>query len=166
MQLSSKLGLLKQAVLLVGAQGSRYELRAISSISSRESVAQVAARVLGTNNSYKPSLEQALQICEPACVVTEAQHPFRICHVNQAWVDLCGWSEGEAVGNTLKIIQGPSTSVDTKCEMHRIIKNRQQGVFLLVNYQKNGTPFFNKLGILPIEQGGQVTHFMGLLQKL
>eukprot|EP01023_Acetabularia_acetabulum_P011062 TRINITY_DN1505_c0_g1_i11.p3 TRINITY_DN1505_c0_g1~~TRINITY_DN1505_c0_g1_i11.p3 ORF type:complete len:165 (-),score=15.26 TRINITY_DN1505_c0_g1_i11:1651-2145(-) len=159
-------GLMRQ-LLLAGVRAGRYELRTLSSISSRESVAQVVNRQLGrSKGTYQPTLDQALLVSDPACVITEATAPFRICHVNQAWVDLCGFTEGEAVGNTLSIIQGPSTSKATVFEMHQVIKNRQPGVFMLVNYQKNGTPFFNKLGILPVEQSGQVTHFMGLLQKL
>eukprot|EP01025_Chloroclados_australasicus_P034845 TRINITY_DN3556_c0_g1_i1.p5 TRINITY_DN3556_c0_g1~~TRINITY_DN3556_c0_g1_i1.p5 ORF type:complete len:162 (+),score=9.85 TRINITY_DN3556_c0_g1_i1:375-860(+) len=144
----------------------RYVYRPISSMSARESAAQVAARLVGSLKSQIPSLQQALQVTDHACVITEAQYPYRICHVNQAWADMCGWKPEEVVGNTLAMIQGPSTSMDTKSEMHRVIKNKQEGVFILVNYKKDGSPFFNKIGLIPLKKGSEVTHFMGLSQKL
>jgi len=47
-----------------------------------------------------------------AQIFTEATPPFKICHANNAWSLLCGYSVPEVLGKTCKILQGPETDPD------------------------------------------------------
>jgi PAS domain-containing protein len=42
-------------------------------------------------------------------VLTEANPPYRIVHVNTAWCQTTGYDPKQLVGNTCKILQGPET---------------------------------------------------------
>lgn len=42
-------------------------------------------------------------------VITEAEPPYRIVHVNQAWCDTTGHSPATFIGQTCKVLQGPET---------------------------------------------------------
>ena len=53
-----------------------------------------------------------------AQVFTEATPPFKICHANNAWSLLCGYSVPEVLGKTCKILQGPETDPDRLRDLH------------------------------------------------
>ena len=70
------------------------------------------------------SLEQAVResiTSDVAHVFTKVEPPFRITHVNPAWVNLCGFSEQEAIGQTCRILQGPETDVEALRALHAAV---------------------------------------------
>ena len=44
-------------------------------------------------------------------VITEAEAPYRIVQVNDAWCESMGYSRSALIGTTCKILQGPETCV-------------------------------------------------------
>ena len=46
-------------------------------------------------------------------VITEAEAPYRIVQVNDAWCESMGYSRSALIGTTCKILQGPETCVQT-----------------------------------------------------
>ena len=69
-------------------------------------------------------LEQAaLSDASPeARVFTEPRPPYRIVHVNQAWLQATGYTADEAVGKTCAILQGSDT-----CERTKQVRLRGRG---------------------------------------
>jgi PAS domain S-box-containing protein len=114
------------------------------------------------------SLHDALEAARSspdALIITVAQRPFEITHVNAAWESLCGYSAEEAVGKTSRILRGLDTSRES-CDMLNAALNRKQGAAVrLLNYTKAGTPFINDLQVVPLSNDGgtTVTHFVGKL---
>lgn len=115
------------------------------------------------------TLRSALQHSEEARVITEAAHPFRITHVNQAWVNLCGFSEEESRGKTLRILQGNDTDAGTvKCLVDDCSAGRPSSMEV-VNYDKAGKKFRNFLRVYPLTENnseGEVSHLLGILKPL
>lgn len=102
-----------------------------------------------------------------ALIITEAIPPFRITHVNDAWVNLCGFTSEEVLGNTLEMIQGQNTSDRVLKKMMAKAATPQDMAFKLVNYRKNGQEFLNHLRIVPLTSSeNQVTHFLGMLEDV
>ncbi|EKX50013.1 hypothetical protein GUITHDRAFT_47870, partial [Guillardia theta CCMP2712] len=102
-----------------------------------------------------------------ARVITEASHPFRIVHVNPSWMSLCGFTEEEAVGKTLSIIQGPATDFDAIQELEKNVNSCRYAATILLNYKKGGEPFVNFLQTIPlVNEDGAITHFLGILEDL
>ena len=48
---------------------------------------------------FEARLSEALCVTDVSQIITEAQPPFRIVHVNQAWCDMCGFPAEAAVGH-------------------------------------------------------------------
>ena len=86
-----------------------------------------------------------------AVVVTAATPPFEIVSVNQAWVNLCGYSSAEAIGSTCRCLQGPETSRAALAELHGAIAQRRRATVRLVNYKKSGERFINDLTVEPLQ---------------
>ena len=64
-----------------------------------------------------------------------------ILHVNEAWTNLCGFSQSEACGQTFAILQGPSTDWIRAKAFVQHLHAFNSAECQLVNYTKDGTPF-------------------------
>ena len=120
------------------------------------------------DSSFPRTYAEALKNTSDAVVVTEAQAPFKICHVNDAWVRLCGFSQQEAVGKTLAMLQGPETAPVSVASVVDASARGHATAALLTNYTKAGAPFANFLRVYPLSEGddGRVTHLLGVLQDV
>jgi hypothetical protein len=108
------------------------------------------------NNNAPPSVYQN-QNHQHALVVTTAASPHRIVHVNQAWLDLCGFStHQQAEGQTFSIIQGPESNTSEGANMvRRCHETLQPQEAYLVNYTASGERFINHVTIGPLFQQQQ-----------
>jgi len=103
-----------------------------------------------------------------AIVITETKKPFRIVHVNDPWVELCGYSCQEAEGETLgSLLKGPETdNLATTLLISHLLAGQEAGA-VLTNYAKDGRRFRNRLRVGAMhEDGTNPTHFVGLLQEI
>ncbi len=102
-----------------------------------------------------------------AIVITEAAMPFRIVSVNTSWENLCGFSQNECKGKTLRILQGEETDkYATTALMSQLLKGEEAGI-LLTNYTKEGRKFHNRLRAGPLRNNdGKVTHFVAVLKEV
>jgi PAS domain S-box-containing protein len=104
-----------------------------------------------------------------AIVITECNGPtFCITNVNKAWQTLCGYTDKEVVGKTLKMIQGPMTCRDALQQFEDSIRSLSDSVTTLINYKKDGSTFENRVRVVPLmdTQVGKVTHFLGVLEQV
>ena len=116
---------------------------------------------------------------EHAIVVTTAEAPHRIVHVNAAWERLCGFTKHEALHRTLSILQGPDTNVDLaestvravvdQQHINKSIDNNNKDMYL-INYRKNGSPFKNHVTIAPcpleLNNGHSVDLLVAVLEEV
>jgi PAS domain S-box-containing protein len=103
---------------------------------------------------------------EEALVITESLSPFKILYVNDTWTDVCGFSSDEVIGKSLSFIQGPLTDITILKNMMEFVKSGSGVVGNLVNYQKNGKPFHNRLRISHIydQQSSAIISCYGILK--
>jgi PAS domain S-box-containing protein len=103
-------------------------------------------------------------------VITEKEAPFRIVNVNTSWEQLCGYSYVESKGKTLgSLLRGPQTDPLTATTIiSKLLQGENDVGATLVNYKKNGQPFYNRIRAGPIydEETGEISHFVGLLQEI
>ncbi len=96
-------------------------------------------------------------------VITNAQ--CEIEWVNGAYTRLTGWSIDEIRGRTPgSFLHGPATDRATVQRINEAIK-RGEGVEYaeLLNYRKDGTPYWVSVNIQPIRDGeGRITHFVAI----
>jgi two-component system sensor kinase FixL len=105
----------------------------------------------------------ALDVADDGIIISDAREPdIPIIYVSPSFERLVGYKAEEIIGRNCRMVQGPGTDREA---IRRISIALQEGkVFQgeILNYRKDGTPFWNFLRIAPIRDGsGQVTHFVG-----
>ena len=108
-------------------------------------------------------LRAAIEQTRMAMVVTDPRREDNpIVQVNAAFTRLTGYDESEAVGRNCRFLQGPSTD---RAEVRRIaeaIEERRTACFEILNYRRDGTPFWNALHVSPVYDGdGELIRFFG-----
>lgn len=83
--------------------------------------------------------------------------------VNPAFTAATGYTFEDAVGKNCRFLQGRETDPQAHVLIRRALDAGSDLVFTLLNYKKDGTPFWNQLSINPIRDcTGAVTHFVGI----
>lgn len=105
----------------------------------------------------------ALDVADDGIVISDASDPEApIVYVSPSFERLVGYPAAEILGTNCRMVQGPGTDHET---VRRIAIALQEGrVFQgeILNYRKDGTPFWNFLRIAPIRNtSGTVTHHVG-----
>jgi hypothetical protein len=115
-----------------------------------------------TQNSHNQiTTDFSLPADEPA-VLFSGYPPFPVTDVNDLWLQVCGFSREEVVGQTMRIIQGPETERDLVDGLMAHVRRRQPFSTVLTNYTKTRQPFRNELRVEPVDarDGLRGTHFL------
>jgi PAS domain S-box-containing protein len=95
-------------------------------------------------------------------VVTDAtQDDNLIVLANPAFLNLTGYEVNEVLGRNCRFLQGEATSAAAVAEIRSGLRERREVSVELLNYRKDGKPFWNRLHISPIydDDGRFVYHF-------
>jgi two-component system cell cycle sensor histidine kinase/response regulator CckA len=107
------------------------------------------------------SFVQGLCITDP----TRPDNP--IMYVNDSFLRITGYTRADVIGKNCRLLQGPKTAPEAIERIRSSIQEEQPCLVELVNYRKDGTPFWNGLSVSPIRDvAGQVTHFVGVLTDI
>ena len=106
----------------------------------------------------------ALTTCAEGITIADATKPdCPLIYVNSGFEKLTGYSAAETCGTNCRFLQGKDTGQSAIDEIRRAMKEQRACVVEILNYRKNGEPFWNRLSITPIrDHKGTVTHFMGI----
>lgn len=107
---------------------------------------------------------QAIEFATNGIVITDAiRFDNPIIYVNPAFEKLTGYLADDVLGKNCRFLQGPETNEATKQRIREAIRLRQECQVTILNYRRDGTPFWNNLQISPVENDeGLVTHFVGI----
>ena len=72
-----------------------------------------------------------------------------VVRTNQAWCQLCGYTESEVVGRTLKCIQGPGTDQVALRQLMEAVQAGRPVRVTLVNYASDGSAFRHVVDVVP-----------------
>ena len=102
-----------------------------------------------------------------AVVMTQAEPPYAITHVNQPWCEMCGYTLEEVEGLTNSILQGPETDVALVNDLMASVRRGEPASATLVNYKKGGKRFVNQVEVLPVyNEEDELEQFMAMLQEV
>ncbi|WP_334119920.1 ATP-binding protein [Limnobacter sp.] len=126
------------------------------------------------NSIDKAKTMERLQLLE-ACVerlndmvlITEAEPVIgdgpKILYANPAFYESTGFTPDEVIGNTPRILQGPGTQRDVLDKIRVGLLAWKPVHEELINYTKDGKPFWIELNIVPIaDQTGYYTHWVAI----
>lgn len=108
--------------------------------------------------------ERALESTAEGVVISDCmQAGMPIIYVNKAFTALTGYKYDEVVGHNCRFLQGPDTDPSAKQSIRKALAEERSCIVEILNYQKDGTPFWNRLSITPVQNDqGQTTHFIGV----
>lgn len=87
---------------------------------------------------------------EPS-LVTDADQ--LIVAANPAFTVTTGYSADEVLGRNCRFLQGPGTDPETVRSIRAALANGERFSGKLLNYRRNGEPFWNELSIAPLPDG-------------
>lgn len=91
------------------------------------------------------------------------QKDVPIVAVNSGFVKLTGYSHKEVLGRNCRFLQGSDTDPRAVSYVRRAIQTGRAAVVTLLNYRKDGEPFWNRLALNPIRDArGEVVYFVGV----
>jgi PAS domain S-box-containing protein len=92
----------------------------------------------------------------PMVVTDPRQDDDPIVFANGAFFDLTGYTKEEVIGRNCRFLQGPQTDRRTVDEVRKALQEDRAVAVDLLNYKKDGTPFWNALFLGPIfDQDGK-----------
>ncbi len=99
-----------------------------------------------------------------AIVIADARETgCPLVDVNPAFERLTGYSFSEIKGQNCRFLQGPRTDPTVVAAMRHAIAEERDFATVVLNYRKDGTPFWNEMSFSPVhDRDGHLTHFLGI----
>lgn len=86
-----------------------------------------------------------------------------IIWVNPAFERVTGYSATDMVGRNCRVLQGPRTDRTVVARIHEALQQGHTVADTLLNYRKDGSPFWNQVVISPVyDADGRLTHHVGI----
>ncbi|MCB0190314.1 MAG: PAS domain-containing protein [Anaerolineae bacterium] len=97
-------------------------------------------------------------------VITDPHLPDNpLIYVNPAFTRITGYSAEEAIGLNCRFLQGPDTDALSIATIRKAIKNEKSCSVVVLNYRKDGTPFWNEITINPVfDEDNKLISFIGI----
>jgi PAS domain S-box-containing protein len=108
--------------------------------------------------------DRAMGAAAEGIVISDPHQPDNpLIYVNDGFERLTGHSRSEVLGRNCRFLQGPGTDTTALELIRECIRERRECHVELLNYRKDGTPFWNRLSIAPLRDAkGRLTHFVGV----
>ena len=106
--------------------------------------------------------ERAVEASANAVVIASATEPgYPVEYVNPAFERMTGYSAGEVLGKSLRLMHGTDVHQEGLQDLQRILKEETEGQATLRNYRKDGQLYWTRVHIAPVRNDmGKVTHFV------
>ncbi|MGO1791959.1 MAG: EAL domain-containing protein [Oceanisphaera sp.] len=113
-------------------------------------------------------LQRGIDASRNGVVMADASVPeLPVVYVNKAFEEITGYSKAEVIGYNCRFLQGKGTDPHAIAQIRNAIVERREHQVTLLNYQKDGTPFWNLFSLAPVlDEHGHCTHFVGIQQDV
>jgi PAS domain S-box-containing protein len=108
--------------------------------------------------------DRAIQAVSQGIVIVDPTLPDRpIVFASPGFEQLTGYEAAEVLGRNCRFLQGPETDPAAVAAIRRVVAEGRGCTTELLNYRKDGTPFWNELTISPVRApDGGLTHLVGV----
>ncbi|KAL7085086.1 hypothetical protein ACP275_14G260900 [Erythranthe tilingii] len=109
-------------------------------------------------------LKDALSTFQQTFVVSDASKPdFPIMYASAGFFNMTGYTSKEVIGRNCRFLQGKDTDPEDVAKIRESLEGGSTYCGRLLNYKKDGTPFWNLLTIAPIkDETGKVLKYIGM----
>ncbi|KAM3695915.1 hypothetical protein ACB098_07G169700 [Castanea mollissima] len=145
--------------LVLGGESTRT-----SEESNHGSAKVSSASASGEFPRVSQELKTALATLQQTFVVSDATKPdCPIMYASSGFFIMTGYSSKEVIGRNCRFLQGPKTDPNEVAKIRDAVKSGNSYCGRLLNYKKDGTPFWNLLTITPIKNDhGKTIKFIGM----
>ncbi|WP_121820486.1 PAS domain-containing protein [Halostella salina] len=132
----------------------------------------LAATVLRTvgrarERSHLELQRRAIDQAPVGITIATADGDQPLVYANDGFEAMTGYRVEEVVGRNCRFLQGPETDESTVAKLRTAIDRGERVAVDLLNYRRDGTPFWNQLDIAPVrDANGTVTHFFGFQKEI
>ena len=117
----------------------------------------------------KSALLDLIEATNDAILITSAsdiKRPGpRILYANEAFCKISGYSRDEVLGKTPRILQGPGTCKRALGRIAIALKAGQECQEELLNYARDGTPYWLAIHIVPLHDESGKIQFFGAIER-
>ena len=122
--------------------------------------AHIVDEILATDGGANPFAAAVRTTRMPMVIADPRRDDCPIVFVNDAFCLLTGYAREEIVGQNCRFLQGPGTDPGTVREIGQAIRAELPIKADVLNYRKDGEPFWNRLLMAPVrDPRGAVTYF-------
>ena len=112
--------------------------------------------------------DRALSAALDGIVIADMNLPDQpVIDVNSAFCEITGYSSDDVLGKNCRFLLGPGTDLDTVKTIRLALAEGRAVTSTLLNYRKDGTPFWNELHLSPVRDSNeQLTHVVGVVHDV
>ena len=105
----------------------------------------------------------AVELTRMPMIVADPNQPDTpVVFANEAFLEMTGFPPEEVIGRNCRFLQGPATDPAAIEAVRAAIRQRTNLSIELLNYRRDGTPFWNALFISPVfDAEGRLLYFFG-----
>lgn len=104
-----------------------------------------------------------MKSCQSNFVISDPHKPDDpIIYVSPGFTDMTGYDAKEMINKNCRVLQGPQTNPDAVRKIREAISRQKHVRVIILNYKKNGKPFWNLVHINPVHDAdGKLISFVG-----
>jgi PAS domain S-box-containing protein len=108
--------------------------------------------------------ELALDAAHEGITISDVrQDDNPIVYANEGFERLTGYGVEEVLGRNCRFLQGSGTDPAAVESLREAVRHGRACTVEILNYRKDGTPFWNRLAITPVRDAdGELTNFVGI----
>ncbi|KAJ7562929.1 hypothetical protein O6H91_03G089500 [Diphasiastrum complanatum] len=133
-------------------------------ISVRNSVDSRFEASASCTTRISKEVKDALSTSQQTFVVADATRPeYPVLYASAGFFKMTGYTAKEVIGRNCRFLQGAQTDYQDVAMIRDALAAGKKFCGRLLNYKKDGSPFWNLLTIAPIKDGnGKVIKFIGM----
>nr|AML79441.1 putative LOV domain-containing protein [Oenothera rhombipetala] len=145
-------------------EGRKRSSERFAGESTRTSEDSSVGRESGAFPRVSQELKTALSTLQQTFVVSDATKPdIPIMYASSGFFTMTGYSSKEVIGRNCRFLQGPETDQKEVDKIRAAVKGGKSYCGRLLNYKKDGTPFWNLFTLTPIkDDNGNTIKFIGM----
>jgi diguanylate cyclase (GGDEF)-like protein/PAS domain S-box-containing protein len=113
-------------------------------------------------------LKRGIEASPTGIVMADACSPdLPMVYANPAFSEITGYTHSEIIGHSWHVLHGENTAPEAVEAIEHGLRHQTNINVELINYRKDGTPFWNHLRVSPVfDTGGLCTHFISHQQDI
>lgn len=100
---------------------------------------------------------------ERSAVIADCRQPdMPLVYITRAFEQQTGYTPDEAIGANCRFLQGPDTDPADVDAIRQAVAQARSLTIDILNYRRNGTPFWNRLRLRPVFRDGALDTYVGV----